>query len=145
MGRMSIRTCCAIGWVISVIAAAGTATAATPTNSASFKDSHISIDLIADRATVEPGGMVKLGVQFSIEEGWHIYWKNPGQSGLPTKIVGSPLDGVSYDPVQWPLPSAFQFDDLINYGYEQKPLFLQTVRFAKESGSTPINISVPLV
>ncbi|TVQ70845.1 MAG: hypothetical protein EA363_07065, partial [Balneolaceae bacterium] len=35
---------------------------------------------------MEESGVFWLGVDMKIKEGWHIYWRNPGDSGLPTTI-----------------------------------------------------------
>ena len=42
--------------------------------------------LIAQQASLAPGSRSHLGLQLNMEPGWHTYWQNPGDSGLPTKI-----------------------------------------------------------
>lgn len=61
-----------------------------------------------------------LGVQYDIKPGWHIYWENPGQSGIPTEVSFPQLpEGLSTQPTQYPGPHSFMMPgDLINYGYE---------------------------
>ena len=43
--------------------------------------------LLSDVTQVEPGGALRLGVQFRMARGWHISWKNPGEAGLPSEVV----------------------------------------------------------
>lgn len=59
-----------------------------------------------------------LGAQFVIAEGWHIYWLNPGDSGLPTKIKLEPTEGLVIETPAFPGPVRFDSaGDIINYGY----------------------------
>jgi thiol:disulfide interchange protein DsbD len=50
--------------------------------------------------------------------GWHTYWQNPGDSGLPTTIEWKLPAGVTAGPIQWPAPHALPAGPLVNYGYE---------------------------
>lgn len=61
-----------------------------------------------------------LGVTYDIKPGWHIYWENPGQSGIPTEITFEQLPaGLAAQPTLYPGPHSFMMPgDLINYGYE---------------------------
>jgi thiol:disulfide interchange protein DsbD len=49
--------------------------------------------------------------------GWHTYWKNPGDSGLATRIHWDLPDGLTAGPVLWPTPEAFGEAPVVNYGY----------------------------
>ena len=52
--------------------------------------------------------------QIDIEDGWHIYWENPGQSGYPTELEGDCVLKTVYAP-----PHRFMMPgDILNYGYE---------------------------
>jgi len=75
--------------------------------------------LVADTVEVEPGSTFWLGVHFEIEDGWHIYWRNPGGAGLATAIDFELPDGVVAGPLRWPLPIAFtQSEGIPGFGYE---------------------------
>lgn len=75
--------------------------------------------LVADTATIEPGSTFNLGVHFEIEDGWHIYWRNPGGAGLATAVDFELPDGFMAGPLRWPLPVAFeQSEGIPGYGYE---------------------------
>lgn len=58
--------------------------------------------------------------KFAIEEEWHIYWKNPGDSGIPTEIKLQTPQGMRTGKILWPAPKKFPFDDLANYGYSNE-------------------------
>lgn len=64
---------------------------------------------------------IQVPVQFNLTKGWHIYWLNPGDSGMATKItVDAP--GWQLDSVDWPAPKKFDEDGLITYGYSGAPV-----------------------
>lgn len=60
-------------------------------------------------------------VEFTITEGWHIYWQNPGDSGIPTSLQWQSLPaGVTAGPIHWPVPKREEMGGLVNYGYAHK-------------------------
>ena len=83
------------------------------------EESRVRARLVADTAAVEPGSTFRLGVHFEIEDGWHIYWRNPGGAGLATTVDFELPDGLVAGPLRWPLPVAFdQSEGIPGYGYE---------------------------
>jgi thiol:disulfide interchange protein/DsbC/DsbD-like thiol-disulfide interchange protein len=87
-------------------------------DSKSVSDNHITVTLIADQDSVSRGSNFTLGVDFKLEPGWHIYWRNPGDSGLPPRFSWSSSGNsvVVRDPV-WPYPQRLASGPLVNYGY----------------------------
>ena len=67
----------------------------------------VKVELIAEQASVQPGGRTRIGVHFELEEGWHIYADPPGDAGLPTTITWMAPRGVMVGPIQWPKPERF--------------------------------------
>ncbi|HET9399076.1 MAG TPA: thiol:disulfide interchange protein, partial [Sphingomicrobium sp.] len=49
------------------------------------RDNAIRPELIAEGPAV-PGGEVELAILMHTKPGWHGYWLNPGDAGLPMKI-----------------------------------------------------------
>jgi thiol:disulfide interchange protein/DsbC/DsbD-like thiol-disulfide interchange protein len=66
---------------------------------------------------VLPGKPLWLGLKIEHQREWHTYWKNPGDSGLPTKLNFTLPEGLQAGPVQWPTPSRLPTGPLMNYGY----------------------------
>ena len=67
---------------------------------------------------VAPGKPLWLGLQIQHQPGWHTYWKNPGDSGLPTTLNWQLPGGVTADTIAWPTPSKLPVGPLMNYGYK---------------------------
>ncbi len=67
---------------------------------------------------VAPGQPVWLGLQIRHQPEWHTYWKNSGDSGLPTQLEWTLPPGVLAGDIAWPLPHKISLGKLVNYGYE---------------------------
>jgi thiol:disulfide interchange protein DsbD len=59
-----------------------------------------------------------LGLQITHQPEWHTYWKNPGDSGLPTVLEWTLPAGVTAGEIAWPTPKKIPIGNLANYGYE---------------------------
>ena len=74
---------------------------------------------------VQLGSRVDVAVVLDVPDGWHIYWENPGQSGLATDVRLTTRPGV-IGPV-WPAPTRFTADGLTSYGYSGRTGFVFVV------------------
>ena len=91
----------------------------SPATAQETEETRVKARLVTDTAAVEPGMTFWVGVQFEIEDGWHIYWRNPGGAGLATAVDIDLPDGFVAGPLQWPLPIEFeQSDGIPGFGYE---------------------------
>lgn len=71
---------------------------------------------------LEPGKPVWVGLQLAHQPKWHSYWKNSGDSGLPTKLEWKLPAGVLAGEIAWPTPGKYSIGTLINFGYENTVL-----------------------
>jgi thiol:disulfide interchange protein len=67
---------------------------------------------------VTPGKQVWVGLQLAHQPEWHTYWKNSGDSGLPTQLQWTLPPGVLASDIAWPVPKKIPVGNLANYGYE---------------------------
>ena len=63
-----------------------------------------------------------LGLRIDHAPGWHTYWKNPGDSGLPTSLRWTLPAGFAAGEIAWPTPRPLPLGSLVNYGYEGRLL-----------------------
>ena len=83
---------------------------------------HVEVELVAQNQALIAGDN-RLALRIKPEKGWHVYWRNPGDSGLPTKLVWPQLpEGISAGEIQWPFPEEHTLGDLTNYGYGEDTL-----------------------
>lgn len=78
----------------------------------------VAVELIAEYEQIVPGQTFYLALDFELEAHWHIYWKNPGASGLPVEIEWDLPEGFVAGEIQWPSPERIELAGLMNYGYE---------------------------
>ena len=79
---------------------------------------------------VAPDEPLWLGLLITHQPGWHTYWKNPGDSGLPTELAWQLPAGLDPGEIAWPVPEKIRIDTLANYGYEGKVLLPVPVQVA---------------
>ena len=68
------------------------------------------------------GKTVWVGLQLTHKKEWHTYWKNSGDSGLPTVLEWTLPAGVSAGEIDWSIPKLIRIGNLANYGYEDTVL-----------------------
>jgi thiol:disulfide interchange protein len=78
----------------------------------------IAAGLIPESAVVVPGETVTLALTMRPSQGWHGYWKNPGDSGIETRIAWDLPAGLTAGPIQYPVPGRLIVAGLMNYVYE---------------------------
>jgi DsbC/DsbD-like thiol-disulfide interchange protein len=107
----------------------------------SAQEQHAQAELLANVSTINPGQPFMVGVHFKIDPGWHIYWSNPGDSGLATDVKLKLPDGFTAGPVQFPVPKRLALPgDVINYAYEDEVMLLIQVTPPKELTDKTISI-----
>jgi thiol:disulfide interchange protein DsbD len=102
------------------------APAATPRIGAQKVDA-VEAELVADVATALPGQPFRIGLRLLHDPHWHTYWRNPGDSGLPTRFDPTGPPGASYAEIVWPAPRRLAIGHLANYGYEGEVLLSRQV------------------
>ena len=78
---------------------------------------HASIEILAESKEIKIGENFVLGIKFDLDPGWHTYWKNPGDSGLPPDIKWSTPKGINQSTKLWPVPGRAEVEPLMSYGY----------------------------
>jgi len=87
------------------------------------KTDEVRAELVAHAPDgVAPGKLLWLGLVIEHQPHWHTYWKNPGDSGLPTTLAWQLPVGASAGEIAWPTPQRLPVGPLMNYGYEGKLL-----------------------
>ena len=84
---------------------------------------HVRAELVAQAPEgVAAGKPLTLGLRLAHQPGWHTYWLNPGDSGLPTQLQWTLPQGVDAGEIAWPVPRKIPIGTLANYGYEGQVL-----------------------
>ena len=94
---------------------------------------RVTATLMAERPSLAPGDTIWVGLRLEMAEGWHSYWRNPGDSGLPTMIDWSLPEGLAAGPIQWPAPERQPYSSLMNYGYSDDVTLLARLAVAADA------------
>lgn len=80
--------------------------------------------LYSEKAGIAAGETILIGFHQKLRKGWHVYWLNPGDSGLPLDLDWTLPDGFAAGEVLYPVPHRLPLEMLMNYGHEGEPTFL---------------------
>jgi DsbC/DsbD-like thiol-disulfide interchange protein len=69
-----------------------------------LKDGHSAVRLLAGSRS---GAVLLGGIAFQLQPGWHTYWRNPGDSGVPPRIDFSKSENIEAVTILWPAPAKF--------------------------------------
>jgi thiol:disulfide interchange protein DsbD len=90
----------------------------------------IRATLVSETSAIEPGKPLRVGLLLEAQKGWHTYWENPGDAGLPTSMKWTLPEGFSAGAIKWPAPERVKEGDLVTHSYHDT-VFL------------PVTITVP--
>jgi DsbC/DsbD-like thiol-disulfide interchange protein len=128
-----------------VLMTAATLVAAAPLRAADEKpsaDELVQTKLVADVERIAPGRPFHVGVHMDIAEGWHVYWKHPGEAGMPTEVQLTAPEGFEVGPLRWPEPATFtQPGEITGYGYAGEVLLIAEVTPPEDLDASEVEIS----
>jgi DsbC/DsbD-like thiol-disulfide interchange protein/cytochrome c biogenesis protein CcdA len=111
---------------------------ATPAAAQLPRQNAIQPELVAE-GPVEPGGEVELAIVMHTRPGWHGYWLNPGDAGLPMTIKWDLPKGAGLGPLRFPVPQRLLVAGIVNYVYERDHALLTRLKVPKDaSGVVPL-------
>jgi DsbC/DsbD-like thiol-disulfide interchange protein len=112
------------GLIAGVVLTATSALAAATITGAQVRreggSQHVTATLIGETRNIVPGRQLHLALRQQIQPGWHTYWSNPGESGLPTTIDWSLPQDFRVGPILWPTPERFTAGPVVGYGYKRR-------------------------
>lgn len=84
-----------------------------------------------------------IAVHIQLDDGWHTYWRNPGDAGMSPQIHWQLPPGMEAEPIAWPYPSMFREGPLVTYGYSDDAWLFTRITAPPESrGSITIGAQV---
>lgn len=87
----------------------------------------VRMELLTNDGTIAAGATEYVGVRLRIQPGWHVYWRNPGDSGTEPRVrIEAPL-GVTVGSIAWPRPIVFEQPEETTYGYAGEVVLLVPV------------------
>ncbi len=83
-----------------------------------FAQSDLTVKLVAETNQPAAGRTVMLALEIVPNPGWHGYWKNPGEAGLPPKLEWTLPPGATIGAPRFPVPEKLVAFGVMNHVYE---------------------------
>lgn len=116
---------------------------ALPGGSAVVTTEQVRAELVAHAPQgVRPGQPFWLGLAIEHKPHWHTYWKNPGDSGLPTTLQWTLPPGFAAGEIDWPTPRRLPIGPLMNHGYEGRLLLPVKVEVPSGYGGDTLSVKL---
>jgi len=96
--------------------------------------------LVLSAETARPGDTIIAAVRLQMAEGWHTYWRNPGESGKAASIKWTLPADITAGEIQWPAPEVFTAVGLTSYVYHRETLLLTPLKLADSLAAGPVSI-----
>jgi len=93
---------------------------------------NVKARLISEVTSIAPGQSFWVALDLNIRDGWHTYWRNPGDSGLATKLEWTLPPGFTAGGIQWTAPHRFDLPPLVNYGYAKQAVHLVEIQAPRD-------------
>lgn len=84
---------------------------------------RVVAQLVTSHDQIMPGDEFYVALVATMDPEWHIYWKNPGDSGEPVDIYWGETPKVNVGEIVWPLPAAIPTGPIVNYGFDGRVVF----------------------
>ena len=114
---------------------------------ASSQQETTKLTLVTERTAITPGKPIKAGVLLEAKEGWHTYWENPGDAGMPTDFTWTLPAGFNASPIDWPTPQRLTEGPLVTHSYVGTVFLPVTITppATLDGTSYPIKVKVDLL
>ncbi|MEW6167962.1 MAG: protein-disulfide reductase DsbD domain-containing protein [Pseudomonadota bacterium] len=104
------------------------------------RTAEVEAELISETTALQPGENW-VALRMRPEPGWHVYWRNPGDSGIATKLQWQLPPGVSAGEIHWPYPHPESLGELTNYGYGEETLHLVPITVSADAPQGPLRLA----
>lgn len=81
---------------------------------------YISARLITPQSASGDKADLHAALELKIKPDWHIYWRMPGDGGLPPNLTSADSRNLKNLAIQWPVPHRFEMEGLYGFGYSDQ-------------------------
>ena len=106
--------------------------------SSAVVSARATVTLVSDTDHIAPGVPFRAGLRLRLAPGWHTYWQNPGDAGIPAELNLTLPTGASAGPIAWPAPDRLMEGVIATYAYTGE--LLLPVRVIPGDGAGPMTL-----
>jgi thiol:disulfide interchange protein DsbD len=114
MKRLLALAALVVLWVLPVLAM----------ESAPVSSPRAVVTLVSETDAIQPGQPFRVGLNLRMADGWHTYWKNPGDAGAAPELT---IEGGTASAIDWPTPQRVAEGPVMTYAYTGQVLLPVTV------------------
>ncbi|MCB1531103.1 MAG: hypothetical protein H6853_02600 [Rhodospirillales bacterium] len=81
----------------------------------------------------------------TLEKGWHIYWRSPGDTGLAPEMDWSGSGNVKNVEVGWLPPKRFEAFGMYSYGYEDEVFLPLTITPERQGAAVDLSLEMKIL
>ena len=104
------------------------------------KQKGLNAKIISENKMIVPGQSMTIGLHLNHQEGFHTYWRNPGQVGVPTNLKWTLPEGFKISEISWPYPEVTQMADYPCHGYQRDVTLLMTLTAPAEISAKAVTL-----
>jgi thiol:disulfide interchange protein len=116
-------------WILACLVASP---AAYPLSGNVVATDNVKARLVSEVGSVGPGQSIWVALELNIRDGWHTYWRNPGDSGQATSLTWNLPPGFTAGEILWTTPHRFELPPLVNYGYAKHAVHMVQITAPKD-------------
>lgn len=90
----------------------------------------------------QPDGSRMAAIEVRLAEGWHTYWRVPGEAGIPPEFDWSGSENLASVAYEWPRPRIIESYGMMSFGYEER--LVLPVRLVPRDAGAPVAVSVTI-
>ncbi len=106
------------------------------------EDNLVDVSIYSNVKQIQIGSDFYVAIKLSVADEWHIYWKNPGDSGLPTEVKWTLPKGVEkVGSLIWQVPERIEWSGMVNYGFEHDVYLIQKFKTIRSIELKAIDIT----
>jgi len=119
-------------WILGLLGLLLLSPAAFALSGNSFASDNVKARLVSELGSISRGQTDWVALELEIRDGWHTYWRNPGDSGEATRLTWQLPLGFTAGDIVWTTPHRFEVPPLVNYGYSKHVMHLVPITAPKD-------------
>jgi len=108
----------------------------------SIRGEHIQVQIVSRELSLRPGATQTFALRFQPDAHWHVYWKNPGDSGEAPRLQWQKPEGWTVSDFTWPMPTRIPVGPFHNIGYEGEVILPFSVSVPAKVSGGPMTLDV---
>ncbi len=108
--------------------------------SVAAQSAKTQVRLLLSHTQARQGETVIAAIELQTPPKTHVYWRNPGEAGLPTQIEWIWPKEIEAGKLRWPVPQKFDEAGLVTYGYTGNVLLLMPLKVAQDAKSGVVHL-----